>query len=144
MRSVHQEHAGQKTWRSGACPSHALRQKITHLSDRTAFVCRCCHRPWPRGEASALRKTRHPFMGIDPCAKPCSMTRHTAQRVKAPRRSLLMSEHTDAGSLFAQFMALNRVAFAARYYNTAYKDGQRVDKTQKRSRIKYPGYGGRQ
>src|SRR5882724_13185329 len=42
-------------------PSHVLLRNTTHFSNRTAFVCRCCHTSWPMREASALRKTRNQF-----------------------------------------------------------------------------------
>jgi hypothetical protein len=58
---MHQEYASQKTWQSDAFPSHVLRRHTTHFSGRTAFVCRCCPRPWPMRDASVRRKTRNHF-----------------------------------------------------------------------------------
>ncbi len=42
MRSVQQEQAGQKTWRSGAFLAHRLRRTLPHFSD-----CTSCLRPVP-------------------------------------------------------------------------------------------------
>jgi hypothetical protein len=41
-------------------------------------------------------------------------------RGASPTKESLMPEHPDTASLFAQCIALNREAFAAGYYNTAY------------------------